>query len=136
MRSEQSHDEDVDERTGIMSHSSSQNYQAVNASSHDGTVRRRTTAQGSADTNEQRRAEQKTQWWKGTFDKFRSIELENKGSVARDHLALGMVYAVYVLNDWLTCCRTNFSGLATYVFGLCIDWYCGHTAISIEQDTR
>ena len=75
-------------------------------------------------------------WYIMMANRYGSLELENKGSVARDHLALGIFVAIL---SFLFCLytngefRTNFSSVAKNIIGFCIHWDRNHPAIPPEQ---
>lgn len=92
-------------------------------------------------------------WWKEIVEKYGSVELDNKGSVARDHLALGLcpiARSIFyqVISQWDYHCsnifltfakysklilnRANIPRMATNVSGICIYWDCSHTALSTK----
>ncbi|KAK1241683.1 hypothetical protein MKX07_007506 [Trichoderma sp. CBMAI-0711] len=59
-------------------------------------LRRRNGTSSSGDTEAPSKPKAKASWAKHAFRKFQSLELENKGSVARDHLALERTFLAWL----------------------------------------
>ena len=157
-------DSSADEMTGIMSRGSDLNYQALNSANFNGSVARsrKASARGSRRSrpaSQQSDAYQpglnmgyarETQldgrspsWWKSQLEKFQSVELENTGSVARDHLAIGTVHPTPVPPSHLgerhtdmLICRANIPRLATNVARIRFHRYRRHPALPTQHISR
>ncbi|MBE3045740.1 hypothetical protein IMZ48_24980 [Candidatus Bathyarchaeota archaeon] len=81
----------ADERTGIVSRGDRVSYQSTATSENGARARNglRQSESARRGATEQEYKEPRDPWYAVLYAPFKSIELENKGSVARDHLAIG-----------------------------------------------
>lgn len=100
------------------------NYQSTTAPSHlkDLPLNNENGADGAQPVYQAPVSEPKQTWYGRLADQYGSLELENKGSVARDHLALGTICAAYFAkpsrhpsNTHFLSDRTNLPSLDAHI---------------------
>ena len=108
----------------------------LHGSSQVGTARSRKGSKAStADRQEEAAQDERTGWWRDFIDKYGSVELDNKGSVARDHLALGKLrHSVAIVQADNPVCspRTHLPRLAPHFPRLCFYWNCRHPIVQTK----
>ena len=93
---------------------------------------------GSAEQRAEETEGSEAGWWSQFWEKWGSVELENKGSVARDHLALGtrlcpVARTASARQRLMVCNRTHVSSLAAHKSELCFHRDSYHAALPPQQ---